>query len=364
MKKVIASLFLLINLNAFAQKGIDIQHIIDTFITNNKIPAMAVSIIKLDTTINVVSGVHKNVGGSPIHLKSKFHLGSNTKAITSFIAAKLVEEGKMRWEDKVMDILPDLKKTMHPMFHMITLEQLLSHTAGIKAYTNPNEFANLSSFEGSIQEQRQQAMAYTLRHDTLLTVGKYAYSNMGYVIASLMLEAVAHKTWEEQVRSILENNTTLDVYFGFPNREKQDNVWGHWLGGNTELQAVPPTVDYDISVIAPAGDISMNIVDYSKFIQLHLKGICGIDNFLKSETYNKLHFGIEKYALGWGNGKTPSGLVSTHNGSAGNFYCHTMLFKEKKIAIVVIANASSPTVNDAVIRLRRLLFNMYNTENQ
>jgi D-alanyl-D-alanine carboxypeptidase len=349
-------------LNTYAQTNptIDLQNVVDTFIVNHKIPAMAVAVIKLDTVLTVVSGFNKKTGGSPVQLSSKFHLGSNSKAITSFIAAKLVEQGKLKWDTKLLDVLPELKATTAAKFQDITLEQLLSHTAGIKAYTGGIEFAQLPNFQGTLQNQRFLLTKHTLAHDTLLTVGNYAYSNAGFTIVAVMLERIAQKTWEEQLKQTFQECGIGDFYIGFPNRETANNPWGHWVAKGDTLEAASPSVDYDISIVAPAGDISMNIVDYSKFIQLHVQGLSGSNNYLKSETYEKMHFGKEKYAFGWGNGKGPNGFVSTHNGSAGNFYAHTMIFKEKKIAVIVIANASSPSIDAAVINMRRSLFNMYN----
>jgi D-alanyl-D-alanine carboxypeptidase len=362
MKNVIVFFFVLLSLSIHAQNKpvLDLQNVIDTFIANNLIPGIAVSVIKLDTVMYAVSGVTKKNENNPIQATSKFHLGSNTKAITSFIAAKLIEEGKIKWDTKLVEVLPELKTAIHSKFQDITLEQLLSHTAGIKAYTNLKEFATLPEFVGTMQNQRYLWTKHTLTNDTLLTVGNYTYSNAGYVIASLMLSKIMEKPWEQQVKEIFQKCGISDFYIGFPNRENITNPWGHWLAGGDTLQAVSPSIDYDISIVAPAGDISMNIFDYSKFIQINLKGICGNDNYLKAETYQKLHFGKEKYALGWGNGKNSFGTVSTHSGSAGNFYCHTMLFKEKQIALIVMVNASSKSVDDSVIQLRRQLFSLYN----
>ena len=362
MKAIITALFLLLNVTTYAQNNssVNLQYVIDTFIVNNKIPAIAVAVVQLDTVIYAVSGVNSTVNGTLISTSAKFHLGSNSKAITSFMAAKLVEEGKLAWDTQLVDIIPELKTTIHPKFQHITLEQLLSHTAGMKAYTAASEFAKLPDFKGTIQKQRLSLVQYSLTNDTILTVGNYSYSNLGYVIAASMLEHVTRKTWEEQLQETFKTNSFGSFFIGFPNKEIKTNPWGHSMLTDT-LQTQSPNFNYDLSIVAPAGDISMNIMDYSKFVQLHLQGISGRNNYLKADTYQKIHFGIEKYAFGWGNGKSLNGLVSTHNGSAGNFYAHTMIYKEKKIAFIVIANASSPSTDKAVLQLRRYLFDLYNT---
>jgi D-alanyl-D-alanine carboxypeptidase len=244
------------------------------------------------------------------------------------------------------------------------LEQLLNHTAGIKAYISGAEYLTLPKLEGNVPEQRLAFAAYTLAHDTLLNIGNFTYSNAGYVLAAAMLEKVSKKSWEKLVEETFKELKISSYFIGFPNKENVNNAWGHWLNGTDTLQALAPNNPYKLeNFVAPAGNVSMDILDYATFIQGHLKGLCGSDNYLKKEMYEKMHFGNENYALGWGNGKNTNGLVSTHNGSTGTFYCHTILYKEKKIAIIVIANASSPSINEAILSMRRTLFNGYNNAN-
>jgi hypothetical protein len=52
-----------------------------------------------------------------------------------------------------------------------------------------------------------------------------------------------------------------------------------------------------------------------------------------------MHFGIAQYAIGWGNARKNGADVSSHSGSAGNFFCHARFIPEKDLAIVVFANS-------------------------
>ncbi len=61
----------------------------------------------------------------------KFHIGSCTKSRTATLAAMLVEEGKLTWQTKLADVLPELAGSMHPDYRAVTLEQLLAHRAGV-----------------------------------------------------------------------------------------------------------------------------------------------------------------------------------------------------------------------------------------
>src|SRR5690606_32853146 len=127
----------------------------------------------------------------------------------------------------------------------------------------------------------------------------------------------------------------LNYYIGFPNKENVDNPWGHWKENWVESNSL---IEMDISnpyklidYMLPAGDLSMNIIDYSEFIQLNLKGLLGESNYLNANDFYKLHFEKEKYSYGWGNFFEDGNKVSSHDGSAGTYYCHTYINPSLKI---------------------------------
>ena len=67
-------------------------------------------------------------------LNDRFHIGSNTKAMTAFIIAKYVESGKLNWPTKFFDLYPEWKKESKPDYETINLKDLLSHRAGIQPF--------------------------------------------------------------------------------------------------------------------------------------------------------------------------------------------------------------------------------------
>ncbi len=95
----------------------------------------------------------------------------------------------------------------------------------------------------------------------------------------------------------------------------------------------------------------MTVTDYAKFIQLNLSGLRGKNNLLKAETYNYLHYGHDKYAVGWLNVNGTGKQLSEHAGSAGTFYCYTLINKEKNIAYIVMANAATEKALKGVFQL-------------
>ena len=89
-------------------------------------------------TVGVV-GTRKRGTEIAATLNDQWHLGSDTKAMTATLVAKLVEKGRLKWESTVAEVFPDLAAGFHPEARTITVLQLLSHRSGLKP--NPDLIA-------------------------------------------------------------------------------------------------------------------------------------------------------------------------------------------------------------------------------
>lgn len=315
------------------------------------IPAIAVSVVKSDKCYYGVQGTTKIDGKTKVSLKSKFHLGSNSKAITSYIAMKMRKEGEINFDTKFIDLFPELKDSISTVYHSITLGDLLSHQAKVQAYTSGNDFLKIPKLTGKVSDKRLAYSKFVLNEKS---VKKGTYSNAGYVIASLMLERASSQTFEQLVSKYL-SQLELSCYFGFPNKENDDYPWGHWRE-NEQLIPLSSTHPYKLEdYMLAAGDIAMDIVDYSKFIQLHLQGLNGKDNHLTKEEYEYLHFQLKDYSYGWGNRSDNKQKVSYHDGSAGTYYCHTLLHPARDLAIIIMTNSADADHIKAIYKLSKLL---------
>lgn len=336
----------------------ELNRLIDSVINKYHVPSMALAIVKPDTCIYGIGGNTKINGTDSVTLDDKFHLGSNTKAITSFIAMRMVEKGALQLNTKFLPLFPEIKDS-RTAYKNITLGDLLSKNAGIQPYVSGVEYSKLPVMEGSVSDKRLAFSKFVLSEPP---VEKGTYSNAGYVLVSLLLEKVSEKTFEQ----LLEENMKelqLAYYIGFPNKENPGNPWGHWKASLDPVEAlspVPPDAPYKLADFTlAAGDLSMNIVDYSKFIQLHLKGLLGEDNYLSSSDYTLLHFGIDGYSYGWGNQIANDSKESYHDGSAGTYYCHTMLKPSENIAVIIMTNSALAEHTKAIYKLRRFVIKKY-----
>jgi D-alanyl-D-alanine carboxypeptidase len=361
MKYLLALLF--ISIISLTTKGQNLQILADSIRVKNQIPEMAYAVITSDSVLELKTLGYHRIDQENEENKANnadyFHLGSNTKAITGFIAAYLVENNKIKWTTSFFDLFPTWKKGSNPLYYKITLEDLLSHRARIQSYTTGTEYQELPKFKGSKSEQRKEFSKYLLKKEPVKPSNKtYNYSNAGYSIAALMLEKVSGKTWEQLVNEVLFEKLNLNYKLGWPNRYELNQPWGHWIQNDT-LRALPPNTDYNLNLGQPAGDISMSLKDYAKFIQLNLQGLSGRDNFLKNDTYEFLHFGVKDYAIGWANINTENKQLSEHAGSDGTFFCYTLIDKKKNLAYIILINTATNEAQQGLFNFLKLIEKKY-----
>lgn len=356
MNKLICTLLIV----AFSMtvKGQNLSNSIDSLMEANQIPELGFAVISPDSILELKTlGFHR-IDNKNEHTKAKpsdyFHLGSNTKAITGFIAAYLVEKNKIKWTTCFFELFPEWRKSASSVYHNITLADLLSHRAKVQPYTGGSEYKKLPAFEGDNSNRRKQFSKYLLMQDPVENNKTFNYSNAGYSLAALMLEKVSGKTWEQLTKDIFETEVEAKIEFGWPNKISLNQPYGHWVENNI-LVALPPDINYNLSLGEPAGDVSMTLPDYAKFIQLNLQGLSGKDNVLKANTYQFLHLGLKDYSIGWGNVNNDKQKLSEHAGSAGTFYSYTLIDHNKNLAFIIIINSGAQQSQQGLFKVLQLL---------
>lgn len=351
--KIIFIFFYTLSTCMFAQNHVQYA---DSIRVSNAIPELSYAVVSGDKILEINAlGVHSVDLKDAATLNDRFHIGSNTKAMTAFVIAKYVEKGKLKWSTKFFNLFPDLKKTSKPDYYNITLEELISHQARIQPFQGENDPA-VPDFKGTNQEKRNQFGKFVLTLDLakIDSEHKYIYSNAGYTLATMMLEKVTRKSWEQLIDQVFNKDLKLDVKLSWPENQIAKDTWGHSFENN-KLIPVPSNTDYHLDYTEPAGDINIKLTDYIKFIQLNIKGLQGHDNYLKASTYHFIHKGIEGYSLGWFNSYEDNKDFSTHSGTAGTYYTIAAIDRRDFIGYIIFTNSfNESTVNGVRLLMRKL----------
>lgn len=102
------------------------------YLAAHKLPAFAAAVVRGGRIVAVGAVGTRRAGTDiPVTRQDRFHIGSDTKAMTALTAAMLVEAGKLRWASTAGGAFPEFAATMDAGLRGVTLEQLLSHTSGL-----------------------------------------------------------------------------------------------------------------------------------------------------------------------------------------------------------------------------------------
>lgn len=342
-----------------------LDQILAEVIEKDHLPAAAV-MIQIDGKIVAQSAQGLRAIGHPdtVTHKDHWHLGSDTKAITSALIGRLVDKGVMRFEDRLQDLLPDLATMMDPAYRQVTMRQLLSHTAGLPPVTDDAdlpEFLRVIATAKGVRAQRQAIARAYLAKPLASPIGEFSYSNIGYIVAGAIAERRTGKTWENLVRrEIFKPLGIHEAGFGPPGHAKKvDAPLGHKESAG-KLVALNPhdPESQDPPALGPAGTINMALSDWMLFAQDQLDGVHGRGRLLSAATYRILQMPVtEHYALGWGVKLNEQGepLLLTHSGSNGYWIADIRIMPRHDIIILFVTNLGNDAANRAIMDLGKPL---------
>jgi CubicO group peptidase (beta-lactamase class C family) len=344
MKKVFLLLFIIVYNDTFGQKMVEFA---DSIRNHYHIPELNYAVISSDKIIEIQAlGLKKANSKLKANLSDKFRIGSNTKTVTSYIAMFLVKEGKIKWDTKFFDLYPELRNKSNPAYYDLTLQDFITFRANLIRWSYGNETPTKEEIVGNQQQQRLEFVSWILQQkpDSVSKNGIY-WSNPSYVAAGLMLEKVTGKDYETLVTDF-GNNLGIKFDFGQPNFKDKKQTWGH----NENLEPEKPAQNYKLNWLSSAGNINVNLPDYTKFIQLQLGGLLGKSNKITAEEFHKMHFGLPEFSFGWRKYiDEKSGLIySFHEGNPGTFLTKIYICKEIDKAFILFANIQSDDAEEGL----------------
>jgi CubicO group peptidase (beta-lactamase class C family) len=126
---------------------------------------------------------------------TKFRLASVSKQFCSMVMMQLIQEGKVRLDDKITDHLPYYREDTG---NKITMHHLLSHQSGIKDYTANFDYrGTISRLPSDKDEFIKKYCSEDLVHEPGTI---YSYCNAGYSILGRIIEKVTHRTFEQNIQ--------------------------------------------------------------------------------------------------------------------------------------------------------------------
>ena len=187
------------------------DRIVDDAVQRYQLPGIAVGVIDNGEILYTRTLGEREAGsGKKITRQTLFKIASNSKAMTASLLARLVDAGKLRWEDPVVKHLPDFRMFDPWVTRNMQVRDLLVHNSGLPEgggdlmlWPEPNRFtrADILAGLGHIKPR------YSFR-------AGYAYDNLLYVVAGEVAAAAGGASYEELMRSQVFVPLGLDCRVG------------------------------------------------------------------------------------------------------------------------------------------------------
>ena len=199
MKKISLSLLLLVILLQTHSQPLNskaIDSLVERSMKAFDVPGIAVGVIKDGKLVHAKGyGVRSLNTQQPMDENTLFGIASNSKAFTAASLGLLVDEGKIHWDDKVRDYIPEFKMYSPYVTEEFTIRDLLTHRSGLGLGAGDLMFFPDSS------DFTLKDIIYNLRF--LKPVSgfrtKYDYDNNLYIIAGEVVARVTGKSWDDFV---------------------------------------------------------------------------------------------------------------------------------------------------------------------
>ena len=301
------------------------------------VPALAAAVVRGGEVVAAgATGVRRIGEPARVALTDRFYVGSLTKPMTDMLMGALVDAGRIRWESTLGELFPELRERMTPAFRAATVEQLLTHRAGIPTFTRlgPDEARLFQSITGSPAEQRAAFAAWLLAQEPVAQPGtEMHYSNAAYALAGAIADRVGGRGWEELMQErVFAPLGIRSAGFGAPAQLEPGQPWGHT--GERGAYTPAPGFGPSTPIMRPAGGISMTIEDLARFAAAHMAEVRGAGRVLRPETARRIH-GTAPVTFAGGNGMHTAMIA---------------LRPEEQAAVVVATNAGGREALEEVIR--------------
>ncbi|MCP3937338.1 MAG: beta-lactamase family protein [Actinomycetia bacterium] len=323
----------------------ELEDALATIVVETGVPALGAAVFDHDGLLDQgVAGLRQRDGLKAVTIDDVFHLGSNTKAMTAALLARIGEQnGPVGFDTTLAEAFGDVT-SVHSDYSTVTLEQLLSHTGG--APNDDDLDIDESVLNLPVTEARALASQLIVSEAPAETPGTVsAYSNSGYVIVAGAIETATGQTWEELMISEIFTPLEMDSCgFGPPGTDGTvDQPLGH------DPSTGQPVYFDNPAVIAPAGGVHCSMADWGRFLVEILNGLNGESSFLAQASVERL---LEPAAapvkgfdggsaLGWLVAEGPEGTAYFHNGSNTAWFSQATIVPAIDRVVISVTNEAS-----------------------
>jgi CubicO group peptidase (beta-lactamase class C family) len=327
------------------------------------VPGIALAVVKDDQVVAARGyGVRKLGDPAAVDARTLFGIASNTKVFTATALGMLVEEGKLRWDGRVVDYLPWFQMWDPYVTRELTVRDLLVHRSGLGLGAGDLMWWPPSTYD-------RNEIARRLRYIEPATSFRsaYAYDNVLYLVAGEIIETLGGRSWEDFV------STRILAKAGMSSSNVKHSAASG--AGNIASPHAPvdgkvrPIQPFDSDNTNPAGGINSCADDMARWLRVLLKegGLPDGSRLVSASTWRQistpvtpepnnppppelpaLRSNFRAYALGLDVGDFRGYRVLTHTGGLPGYVSRVLLVPDLSLGVAVLTNQESGEAFDAI----------------
>ena len=335
--------------NAYVEKSRDLF----------QVPGLSLTVVKDGKVIFKKGyGVQQLGTANNVDTQTLFGCGSTTKAMTATCMAMLVDEGKVKWDDPVINYLPDFQLYDPYVTRELKIRDLFTHNSGVGNADFLWSIMDISS-DQILGKMKMVKPSYSLR-------SSFIYQNIFYLYAGKVIEKVSGQSWEEFIQKRIFQPLGMTRTYPTLKMVKDPNQsFPHYWVDN-KITVIERT---SADVVGPAGSVWSCADDMSKW------ALCMLDSskyaggrLVKASTWTEMFKpqvmvtasqfyptaqltkpNWTTYGLGWFQQDYKGKKINYHTGSlAGETAIHGQL-PDNKLAIYIFGNYDHAELRHALM---------------
>ena len=334
----------------------EIDHLVEDAMEKFTVAGVAVGVVKDGKVVHARGyGVRSVKTGEKVDQHTSFAIASNSKAFTATALAILVEEGKLSWQDRVVDHIPEFRMYNDYVTQNFNIQDLLTHRSGLglgagdlqiwppgSDFTMADLLVNFQHFE--------PVSAFRTKYD---------YDNILYLVAGEVILRVTGKPWETFIRERILEPLGMDHSYTLPvGMTGAENLATPHLAVNGKLRTIPYYEHDPEKINGAAAAILSNVDDlcqwmlvnlnegrygknleYQLFSESSQREMWKIHTIIDVQPDSRYHPHFSGYGLGWRLSDMNGMMSVSHTGDLSGMLSKIIMIPDLELGVVVLTNS-------------------------
>ena len=282
-----------------------IDSVMNEFMTKNNVAGTSLALVRGGKLVYAKGfGIADKSTNEPVQATSLFRIASVSKPVTAAAMMMMIEKNPALLTSKVFGpngILGTEYGTQpySNYIEQITVEQLLTHTAGGQAWKNGGNDPMYDM--NHLADNHKQLIGWVLDSRSIVQPGtEYGYSNFGYTVLGRVIEKLSGKTYESYVQEkILKPIGATGMKIGSGKKSEKSLYEVTYYDSSTPYY--PSRHFYNRRRADAQGGWIASSVDLARFL-VHFDGSSSKPDLISRSTYETMitpSSANNRYAKGW-----------------------------------------------------------------